>query len=65
MADQSRTVHSVAMGTVTSARALLEGMCVVVTAEFHAAQASGDERAEGVLICVLADLLDAQDALGE
>jgi hypothetical protein len=52
-------------GTADSVAELLCGMRRVLSTEADAAEALGNEHGAAVLICLLADVLDAIDALGE
>jgi hypothetical protein len=53
------------VGTPGSVADLLAGMRRVLSVEADAAEALGYEHGAAVLICLLADTLDAIDALGE
>lgn len=63
MEGLSAPAHSV--GTPASVAELLDGIVRVLSVESDAAEALGDDHHSAVLICVLADVLDAIDALGE
>lgn len=52
-------------GTPDSVAELLCGIRGVLSAEVEAAEALGHDHSAAVLICLLADVLDAIDALGE
>lgn len=52
-------------GTPASVAELLDGIVRVLSEESDAAEAIGNDHGSAVLICVMADVLDAVDALGE
>jgi signal transduction histidine kinase len=65
MADPSPLASCAGRGTSESARALIDGITHALGAEATEAAAAGEDRAAQVLVNLLADALDALDALGD
>jgi hypothetical protein len=65
MADPSPPASCAGRGTSESARALIDGITHALGAEATEAAAAGEDRTAQVLVNLLADALDALDALGD